>query len=56
MQPQESMHPTPARLWSDILTLMGPLRFPVGRDNWNGWVWEGRRSSGQSNVQMGQEL
>lgn len=45
MQPQELIHPTPARLWSDILTLMGPFRFPVGRDTWNGWVWEGSRSS-----------
>lgn len=54
MQPQESMHPTFPSLWSRILILMGPFRFPMGRDTRNGWGCESTRSSG--NVPMGKQL
>lgn len=46
MQPLESMHRTSHRLWSGILTLMEPFRFPVRSDTWSSWVWGGSRSSG----------
>lgn len=42
--------PHTPRLRSGMLTLMGPLRFPVGRGAWNGWLWGGGRSRGHCEV------